>query len=188
MALKRTGFKRKTYDEIVSKQAAKRHKMPQVKSKPKKVAKSPQKGYKPPKWFSSLPLGSHGSTPAQKKYWKVISDTYRKEDFEKYNARCPICTRPMESWQQLQLGHFHRWSLCNAWFKFERKNLLSICAGCNQNDGGLTSIKFSERLKEKYGEDIIDWIETENEKYRGQKMEVWEIVDKVAQLRPDLIE
>lgn len=187
MALARTGFKKKSIEEVRAKQAAKRAKMPQVKSKAKKATKTLNKGYKPPKWFIALKPGSHGYTPSQKKYWKALSDFYRQEDFEKYNGRCPICQRSVDDWTYLQLGHFHRYSLCNGWMKFERKNLLGICAGCNQNDGGLTSIKFANALKAKYGEDIIDWIETENEKHRGEKIHEWELVDKLSQLRPDLV-
>lgn len=188
MALRRTGFKQKATKPMkrsgFKRKAKTRSQKPQNRSGRKKTA---QKGYVVPKWFNAIKLGSHGNTPAQKRYWKVLSDTYREEDYKTYNGKCPLCHRHIEDWKQLQLGHFHRWSVCNSWFKFERRNLLSICASCNVNDGGLTSYRFAEVLKQKYGEQHIEWIEKTNEAFRGQKMETWEIVSRVEELRPDLI-
>jgi hypothetical protein len=160
------------------------------KSKTKRVvdkSRTKTKGYKPPRWFNAIPTGAHGSTPAMKRAWKVLSDTYRQEDYKIYGGRCPICNNAVEDWKYLQLGHFHRYSLCNGWFKLERRNLLGICAGCNYNDGGLTSFKFAERLKQRWGEDVILWIEIENQNCRNTKMETWALVDYVAKLRPDLV-
>lgn len=158
-----------------------------LKSKPTtRRKKKPLEKYKPPKWFNQIPYGSHGSTPAQKRLWKLISDKYRQEDYEFYEGRCPLCSKPLESWKDMQLGHFHRWSVCNSWFKFERKNLLGICAGCNIHDGGLTSYKFGEELKMLWGDDVIDWIEKENERFRGLRMETWKIVDYASKVAPEL--
>lgn len=171
--MKRTQLKRKTA----------------LKAKPtKRKRRKPLEKYKAPRWFNRIPYGSHGSTPAQKRLWKVLSDTYRQEDFELYQGRCPICNKPVEDWNHLQLGHFHRWSLCNSFFKFARENLLGICASCNIHDGGLTSYKFAERLKQKYGEDHLLWIEQENQRWVGKKMETWALVDYVAKVRPDLVD
>jgi len=201
--LKRSGFRKQSLEEVKIKQASKK---PHVKQKKPKVTqtsykdvkaskvakqakqKESNKGYKAPKWFNKIPPGSHGNNPALKRAWKAISDLYRQEDFLLYQGHCPICHTHIERWQDLQLGHFHRYSLCNSWFKLERRNLLGICAGCNINDGGLTSFKFAERLKQRYGEDIILWIELENKTYVGKKMEAWALVDFVARLRPELVE
>ena len=192
--MRRSSFKKLTYEEVREKQAAKRARtplkrstMPQVKSKVKVATKTPNKGYKPPKWFTSIPLGSHGSSPAQKKYWKVVSDTYRKEDFEKYNGKCVSCETRLERWQDGQLAHFKAWSVCNSWFKYERKNLALSCPNCNRLSDGVVGFNFSEELKRRHGQDILGWIETENLKYKSQKMEVWELVEKTALLRPDLV-
>lgn len=197
--MKRSGFRQQTLEEVKEKQMAKmleprtplkRSKLTFKGVKPKKTVnttKSPKKGYQVPKWFKSLPLGSHGSSPAQKKYWKVVSETYRKEDFEKYNGKCVSCPARLERWQDGQLAHFKAWSVCNSWFKYERKNLALSCPNCNRLSDGLTGLKFAQELQRRHGHDILDWIETENLKYRGQKLEVSECVDKTAQLRPDLV-
>ncbi len=144
--------------------------------------KTASKGYKPPKWFTALKPGSHGSTPAQKKYWKVVSDTYRKQDFEDFGGKCVSCSTRLSDWRDGDLAHYRAWSVCNAWFKYERKNLALSCKGCNRLSDGIVGHTFGEELKRRHGADVLDWIETENEKYRGQKMEVWEIVERVEKL------
>lgn len=146
------------------------------------LTKTINKGYVVPKWFKSLKLGSHGNTPAQKKYWGVVSETYRKEDFEKYHGKCVSCPTILERWQDGQLAHYKAWSVCNSWFKYERKNLALSCPNCNRLSDGNIGHAFGEELKRRYGEEHLNWIETENLKYRGQKMEVWQIVEATEKL------
>jgi hypothetical protein len=201
--LKRSGFRQQSLTEIKEKQAIKREKdiekakhtprKPQnaleraKKAKTRKVTKSPQKGYKPPKWFTSIKAGSHGNNPAQKKHWKVVSDTYRKADWEQYGGKCVSCPTRLERWEDGQLAHFKAWSVCNSWFKYERKNLALSCPNCNRLSDGMVGIKFAQELQKRHGKDILGWIETENLKHKGIKMEAWEHVDKVQKLRPDLV-
>ena len=146
------------------------------------------KGYKPPKWFTRIKPGAHGSTPSQKRLWRIVSETYRKEDWEKYGAMCPLCKDPIYTWQDGQLGHFHPWGACHSWFKFERKNLALICAGCNMNDSGFTAVRFADVLKRRYGDDILTWIERTNQTFAGIKMQEWELVDYAARVAPHLVE
>jgi hypothetical protein len=201
--MKRSGFRKQSLQEIKEKQAIKREKkMAQAKTSPRKpqkalgrakkaktrkVTKSPQKGFKTPKWFNSIKVGSHGNNPAQKKHWRVVSETYRKEDFEKYHGKCVSCPTVLERWEDGQLAHFKAWSVCNSWFKYERKNLALSCPNCNRLSDGMVGIKFAQELQKRHGKDILGWIEKENLKYKSIKMEVWEHVDKVAKLRPDLV-
>jgi len=199
----RSGFKRKSMEEIREKQAIKREKLratsqnrtkrvktPLGAAKRRKAAistKSSKKGYKAPKWFTSIKAGSHGNNPAQKKHWRVVSETYRKEDFEKYHGKCVSCETRLERWEDGQLAHFKAWSVCNSWFKYERKNLALSCPNCNRLSDGVVGLKFAQELQRRHGEDILFWIERENLKYRNIKMEVWEHVAAVEKLRPDLI-
>lgn len=145
------------------------------------------KGYQTPKWFNAIPYGSHGSTPAQKRYWKVVSDTYREADFKKYKGRCVSCGKRLEDWRHGDLAHFIKYSVCHSWFKYQRENLALSCKGCNQRDDGLIGHRFGEELKRRYHKGIVDWLQGANQAFRGQKMETWEIVDKVRELRPDLV-
>jgi len=186
--MKRTALKRKT--PLKPRKPLRGAKHPLGASKPKKTAistKTTKKGYKCPKWFSSIKAGSHGNTPAQKKHWRVVSETYRKEDFDKYHGKCVSCETRLERWEDGQLAHFKAWSVCNSWFKYERKNLALSCPNCNRLSDGMVGLKFARELQKRHGENILDWIDRENLKYRSIKMEVWEHVDKVAKLRPDLV-
>lgn len=193
--LKRSGFKQKPRKplkrtRLVAKTPLKASKTPLTASKtPKtrKFTKTPQKGYKTPSWFNSITLGSHGNNPAQKRHWKVVSDTYRKADWEKYNGKCVSCETRLERWEDGQLAHYKAWSVCNSFFKYERKNLALSCPNCNRLSDGVVGTRFAIELQKRHGKDILDWIETENLKYRGIKMEKHEHVDKVAKLRPDLV-
>jgi hypothetical protein len=152
------------------------------KNRPRKLA---TKGYVVPAWFNAIPLGSHGSNPAQKRLWKVCSDTYRLEDWTE-DPRCRACGTELESWKDGHLGHFKKYSLCNSWFKFDRMNLSLICPACNYLDDGPTLFAFGNYLCDKYGPNHIARIEIENEAQRGKKMEVWEIVAKVQEIAPHL--
>lgn len=150
--------------------------------------KTNSKGYKTPAWFNKIPYGSHGNNAVQKRYWKLISDTYREEDFIKYKGKCVSCPLVLDHWKDGDLAHFKRYSVCNSYFKYERKNLALSCKGCNRNDDGVVGFRFGEELKRRHGDHIIEWIEKTNLAYRGQKIEAWELVEKASRLRPDLVE
>lgn len=133
--------------------------------------------------------GSHGQTPAQKRLWRVVSETYREADFNEYGAYCPCCGQPFESWRDGQLGHWLRYSLCNSWMKFCRQNLALICAGCNTKDDAITLRRLGETLELRHGADTLLWIEKENQRieYRGQRMEDWMCVDYASKIAPQLV-
>lgn len=131
--------------------------------------------------------GAHGQSPAQKRLWRVVSETYRQQDFEMFGPRCPCCGVKFESWRDGQLGHWLRYSLCNGWMKVERRNLGLICQPCNYKDDAITLKKLGEALQYRYGSEVLEWIDAENQRHRGKRMEEWMIVDFVARLRPDLI-
>lgn len=155
----------------------------------KREPKVKNNGYKPPKWFQRIKPGSHGSTPSQKRLWRVISETYRKEDWEK-SPTCRTCGKHLETWQVGQCGHYKAWSECNAWFKYDRKNLAIQCAYCNANFHKTNTIggNFALYLMAIYGSDILSWIERTNQTFSGVKMHEWELVDYAARVAPHLVE
>jgi hypothetical protein len=165
--LKRSGFKKATRG-----------------SKLKSKKKTRQKGYQVPKWFTSIPLGSHGNNPTQKRYWKVTSDFVRQRDHRKY-GKCVSCHKHMETWQEGDCGHYRAWSICNSWFKYDLTNLALQCKGCNRLSDGVVGHKFGETLKKRHGQHHLKWIEATNLQCRGMKMEKWEIVEKVEKLIED---
>jgi len=180
--VKRGTFKQKSYNEKLADIALKRVELRSKPLKAKKTIKGTSKGYKPPKWFNSIKLGSHGSTPAQKKYWTAVREKYLQEDFIKFHGKCVTCDKHLDTWKDGQLAHYKAWSVCNSWFKYERKNLRLSCANCNRLSDGVIGKRFADELVKQYGPDHLEWIEQENLKYRGQKMEVWEIVERVEKL------
>jgi hypothetical protein len=187
--MKRTPFKKKAIKPMKrtplrARTTLKRTRIDQDGSKPKKRTKQHKiqnKGYKPPKWFSSIKPGGHGNTPAQKKLWKLTSIAVRVEDFEQY-GQCVACGFKLERWQDGQAGHYRAWSTCHGFFKYERKNLALICGRCNKISDGPINESFKQELKRRHGDDIILWINLQNEEHRGEKMEVWEIVERAEPL------
>lgn len=178
--MKRTPLKRKS--SLKARTPLKRSKSPAKASKGTKATKVPNKGYKPPSWFMSIPLGSHGNNPTQKRYWKVISNFVRQRDFNKYNGRCVSCKVKLERWQDGDAAHFKKYSVCNSYFKFHPDNIALSCKMCNQREDGVVGYNFGKELERRYGDKHIAWIEKENEKYRGQKLENHEIVARVEKL------
>jgi hypothetical protein len=149
--------------------------------------KTKSKGYQIPKWFLAIKPGAHGNTPTQKRLWRVVSETYRAEDFA-YSPYCPCCGHKFTTWQEGQLGHWLRYSLCKGWMKVERVNLQLICAPCNYKDDAITLKKLGEYLQLRYGRNVLDYIEHTNNQAKSLKLEDWQIVDYVARLRPDLVQ
>lgn len=48
---------------------------------------------------------------------------------------------------------------------------------CNHRDDGVVGHAYGEELKRRHGDDIIEWIEKENAKYHGKKLETIKIVE-----------
>ena len=132
--------------------------------------------YEIPDWFKALPAtGGHGSNAHQKRLWKVVSEYVRERDFKKYGC-CVSCKGRFTSWRDGQAGHFRAWSVCNGMFKFNEKNLALICGTCNFISDGVINARFTDEMRRRHGEDFVEWVDLENSKHRGTKMELPEIV------------
>lgn len=155
----------------------------QKSSKKRVVHKSRTKTvYKPPAWFTKIKPGSHGNTPTQKRFWRVISCFVRQRDFIEQKGCCVSCDTTLQRWQDGDAAHFKRFSVCNSYFKFNPDNVALSCKNCNRNDDGVVGHAFGEELKRRYGRDHLDWIEEENLKYKGIKLETHKIVEEVERL------
>lgn len=147
-------------------------------------------GYVVPKWFKSLPVGSHGSTPSQKKAWKVVSDYVRQRDFLLYNGECVSCDFRFSDWHYGHAGHFKPWTMSNAMHKFSTKGIALQCPTCNYNlkrSNAVTGHIFAEKLQQRLGPNILRDLEQENKAWEGKKIEEWMLVDMVAKLAPHLV-
>lgn len=145
---------------------------------------SPTKGYKPPEWFMEIKPGGHGNTPAQKRLWRIVSEYVRERDFLKY-GKCVSCDHRFTHWKQGHAGHWLPYSVSHSWFKYDLTNIALQCESCNMGimrSGAHIGHRMGEELKRRYGDDVLTRIIKENESYRGQKMEVWQIVAKVEEL------
>ena len=141
-----------------------------------------KKVYKAPSWFMKIKLGSHGNNPAQKRYWRFISCFVRQRDFRDQKGYCVSCDNQLGRWQDGDAAHFKRYSVCNSYFKFHPDNIALSCKNCNRNDDGVVGHAFGEELKRRHGKDHLEWIEEENLKYRGKKLETHKIVEKIEEL------
>lgn len=164
--MRRTGFKQKL--TVPMKRTALR------KVSPNKVKKSKTSIYKwtPPKWIGCIPQGSHGSTILQKKLWKVVSDFVRIQHFYLHGAICFGCLEhKILHWKDGQAGHWKSWGYSNSYAKYEIRNLLMICANCNNNEDGLIGHRIGQQLIKMYGKNNEAYIVEQNNIYRGKKME-----------------
>ncbi len=162
-SLRRTGFKRKDINTLLEKKRASKGQ--------NKPSKTISKGWTPPKWFNSIPIGSHGSNPVQKRLWKLTSDYVRIFNFYTYGNKCVSCNERFESWKHLQGGHYKTWGASNSYAKYNLLNIASQCAKCNHNGGGDIGYAFGIELKRRHGDDILERIEIEDQRHRGAKME-----------------
>jgi hypothetical protein len=139
--------------------------------KPKERRTKPIYRYTAPEWFLALKAtGGHGSNAHQKRLWKLVSEYVRERDFKKYGC-CVACGRRFSHWSESQAGHFKAWSVCNAMFKFDIRNLAGICGGCNTFGDGATNYRFGVEMNRRWGEGHTAWIEVENLRHKGEKMD-----------------
>lgn len=186
--MKQSTFSKPIYADWLAKQKAKTRPVKpktSVRLKPKRVSK--QTYYKEllaqNKWLNKIPLGSHGSTPLQKKLWKVTTDYVRIYDFITY-GKCPSCNRPFTSWQEAQGGHYRAYSLCKGYKKFDRLNVFAQCAYCNSRmnedkfEGGRI---FSQNIVKRYGQSRLDLINTYTQG-SPEKLEVPKLIEMINEL------
>ena len=150
--------------------------------KPKHRRTKPIFRFEAPQWFKSLPAtGGHGSNAHQKRLWKLVSEYVLERDFKKYGY-CVSCKHRFNSWREGQAGHFRAWSLCNGMFKYNERNMALICQVCNFNEDSLVGARFGDEMKRRHGENFIEWVASENAKYRGTKMDLPDLVSYAEEI------
>lgn len=184
--LKRSGFSKPTLEKVIAsrskpRKALERATMPKVK---RKGASKVKVHWKPPAWFMAIPVGSHGSNPVQKRLWKLTSDYVRIFDAEKYGV-CASCPNRIENWQNGDCGHYKGWTSCHNYFKFNRINLSWQCNYCNRLSDGSIGYRFSETLKMRHGNTILDDIEKINNIHHGGKFDDFKLVEMARGLLMD---
>lgn len=177
--MKRTPLKRKS--TLKRKTALKRNsfktRKPSVKLyKPRRATQST------PKWLTAIPYGSHGSTPLQKRFWKLTSDYVRIRDFYKYGDKCVSCETRLERWQDGQAAHWKGWTSCNSYVKFNKMNLALSCATCNKFGDQDTGYRFTLEMVRRYGDSFIKLMDDMNKEYHGEKLENHILISMIVAL------
>ncbi|WP_421993979.1 recombination protein NinG [Roseococcus sp.] len=109
----------------------------------------------------------------------------RERDNLRYGGKCVSCPHRFTDWRVGHDGHWLPRSVCHSWFKFDVTNIALQCKSCNV---GLTfsaahiGHAMGEELKRRYGDNVLARIQRDNRTFRGQKMEVWEIVARAEDL------
>lgn len=134
------------------------------------------------KWITSIPKGSHGSGDLQKRLWKLVSDYVRIRDWYKYKGQCVATGIYIHHWKDGDAGHFIGWKTCNQIFKFDERNIHLQSPMSNRLGYADVGHNFGERLKQRYGENILQTLQQDNLKYQGKTFTVSEIKDKMKHI------
>lgn len=81
--------------------------------------------------------------------WWVTSVYVRKRDFQLYHGACIGCDRIMDSWKDLQAGHFISASKCGFALLFDLRNINGECGACNKWDK--QKLTYERNLDLRYG-------------------------------------
>lgn len=132
--MKRSGFKKKTLDEVIAQQAKK--KRTTVNFKRSNGSKKPKK----------TPIKT-----LKNKLWELCKQLVRKRD----GNVCIICGKTGLEGSSWHTGHFLPSSTCGAFLRYDLRNLHSSCYNCNINLGG-NGAMFYKKLVYIYGQDFVD--------------------------------
>lgn len=165
--MKRTPFKRKTLAEVKEKKAKKVVKKVKAKTKQKWAD-----FLETHSWYKSIPEGSHGSNPIEKKLWRLVTDYVRIRDFSDY-GNCISCGRQFDCWEEAQGGHYRPFSKCKGYTKFDYRGVFAQCAYCNSrmNDDKFEGGRiFADNIVFRYGKRHLNLInEFVSEKYSAKR-------------------
>lgn len=160
--MKRTPLKRKT--TLKAKTPLKGHKIDSKVVKHKKVGKVPKKKKTLAKWKKELDA--------------VFSRYIRQRD----GGQCFTCPKK-DHWKNMQNGHFVPRQYLS--LRFDERNCNCQCYACNMLYNGQPSL-YAVRLKQKYGEGIIE--ELESVRLKETKLDEAWYVDKIQHYQSLLIE
>ncbi len=157
--LKRSGFARKSYAEILETQKSKKHapRSPKLRSKGVKVKK---------------PTISH----LKKKLWALCRTAIR----EKWGNTCFTCGRIGLSGGNWQTGHFIPSSICSVELRYSLENLRPQCYHCNINLSG-NWIEYEKKL----GEEATR-LKRLNEETKGRQYDILWYLAEIEKYKQDL--
>jgi hypothetical protein len=169
--MKRTGFRRKTIDELKATQALKQAKRPLGASKLVKVGKVTIKKKKTAK--------KPNITKLKKDLWQEC----RRITLDRYpNPKCFTCEREGIEGSNRQLGHFIPSSVCSVEMRYSLDNLRFQCYHCNINLSGNWPA-YEKNLTIEKGPDFVNNLKKKNETTKGKQYDILWYQTKLEEYR-----
>ncbi len=105
-------------------------------------------------------------------YWNVVSEYVRRRDFSMWGT-CVSCGKKMESWRQMQGGHFIAAGTGGFELLFDMTNIHGECGYCNGFDQNHL-IGYEQTLEKRYGKGTASLLKKKYLKSRhGTPQKVW---------------
>lgn len=73
---------------------------------------------------------------------------------------CVSCDKPDDGTHQRHASHYRSVGACSS-LRFNLKNIYASCQQCNTAKSG-NIIEYRLRLRERYGSDLVEWLESQN--------------------------
>jgi 5-methylcytosine-specific restriction endonuclease McrA len=77
---------------------------------------------------------------------------------------CVSCGKPDNGTHQRHASHYRSVGACSS-LRFNLKNVYASCQQCNTSKSG-NLLEYRIRLKARYGESLVEWLESQNEPKR----------------------
>lgn len=146
--MKRTGFKKLTYKEVIEKQKANRAKKQAPVAFKRKI-----------KYPTIMGVKSRRYSGIKGCLWAIFSDYTRLRDFLTY-GKCVSCEHQFENWRDGDAGHYISVSRGSFLTMFNEKNVNLQCKRCNNpNWTSDASIPYRRELDRRWGDGTADELE-----------------------------
>lgn len=97
---------------------------------------------------------------------------------------CVSCDKPDDGSHQRHASHYRSVKACSA-LRFNPRNIHSSCAQCNTHLSG-NLIEYRRRLVERFGQDEVEWLESQNGIVRYTIEQLKQIRDEYRKKRREL--
>lgn len=113
-----------------------------------------------------------------KKAWKVFSEWVRQRGADKDGINTCVTCGKRDHWKNMHASHFYHGK---GWLSYmEEKNVWACCVKCNTYLGG-NLIEYSEFLRKKYGNEIVDTLrELRHTPWKPSREDLQDIIKRYA--------
>jgi hypothetical protein len=160
--MKRSGFKKKSYAEVIeAKKKADARKRTSLRTKKTTKKKPKPKKKKEITSYKGIPSTKRwkGKGGWKSMFWTIFSMYTRKRDYEQY-GRCVSCELEPEHWRKWDAGHYVSVTDGNFDTHFDEDNVHGQCKKCNNPKWTPdASIPFRRKLTERISAKKLDYLE-----------------------------